>query len=105
MKLSSLSLSVEQVSQLVRVNPQIEVGHHTSDVLAIKVVVGLVDVSHAPVGVVVAVGASAEGSLRPLGFRLPMVVVVAEAVHLHISLAVVVALQLPPRLSLFFSPS
>merc|ERR1719192_692047 len=65
---------------------------------------GLVDVSHAPVGVVVTVGASAEGSLSPLGFRLPVLVVVAEAVHLHISLTVVVALQLPPRLSLLFHP-
>ena len=33
-----------------------------------------------------------------------MVVVVAETVHLHVSLAVIVALQLPPRLSLLFHP-
>ncbi len=37
-----------------------------------------------PVGVVVAVGAGAEGSLRPQGCSSPVVIVVGEAVHLRI---------------------
>jgi hypothetical protein len=37
-----------------------------------------------PVGVVVAVGTSAEGTLRPQGCSSPVVIVVGEAVHLRI---------------------
>jgi len=48
---------VEQVPQLVRVHPQVVVGHHARHVLAVQVVVRGVDVAHAPVRVVVAVGA------------------------------------------------
>ena len=43
-----------------RILVEVGVGDHASDILAVEVVVGLVDVPGAPVGVVVAVGASTE---------------------------------------------
>ena len=56
----------------------IRVGDHPGDVLAVEVVVGAVDVPHAPVRVVVAVGACAEGVVIPEGLSLPVIVVVAK---------------------------
>ena len=47
------------------VNCQVKVGHHASDILTIQIVGGFIDVPHTPVGIVVAVGAGAEGSFRP----------------------------------------
>ncbi len=44
----------------------------------------LVHTADLPVGVVVAVGAGAEGSLRPQGCSSPVVIVVGEAVHLRV---------------------
>ena len=75
---------VEKVPQLVLVLIEVGVGDHACDVLAVEVVVGGVDVPDAPVGVVVAVGAGAEGPRGPEGGRLPVLVVMREAVHLHI---------------------
>ena len=88
--------SVQEVPQLVRVDPEVVVGHHPRDVLAVEIVVGGVDVPDAPVGVVVAVGAGTESSPGPVGLSFPVVVVVAEAVHLRVRLAVVSLLGLPP---------
>ena len=68
----------------MRVLVHVGVGDHPGHVLAVEVVVGAVDVPHAPVGVVVAVGAGAEWPFRPEGRSLPVVVVVGETVHLHI---------------------
>ena len=56
----------------------IRVGDHPGDVLAVEVVVGAVDVPHAPVRVVVAVGACAERVVIPEGLCLPVIVVMAK---------------------------
>ena len=57
---------------------KIRVGDHASDVLAVEIVVGDVDVPDAPVGVVVAVGARTEGAVIPQGRGAPVVFVMAE---------------------------
>ena len=61
----------------MRVLVQVGVGDHPSHVLAVEVVVGAVDVPHAPVGVVVAIGARAKVSVIPKRLGLPVVVVMA----------------------------
>ena len=57
---------------------KIRVGDHASDVLAVEIVVGHVDIPGAPVGVVVAVGARTEGAIIPQGWRTPMVLIMAK---------------------------
>ena len=93
----------------MRVLVQVGVGDHPSHVLAVEVVVGAVDVPHAPVGVVVAVGARAKVAVIPERLGLPMVVVMTsltneifisvflkwrlpEAVHLDVGGAVILLL-------------
>ena len=61
----------------MRVLVQVGVGDHPGHILAVEVVVGAVDVPHAPVGVVVAVGARAKVSIIPEGIGVPVVVVMA----------------------------
>ena len=56
---------VEKIPQLERINPEVKVGDHASDILAVKIVVGGVDVPDTPVGVVVTVSAGTEGTLSP----------------------------------------
>ena len=73
-----VSEAVQKVPQLVRVHAEIVVGHHARHVLAVEIVVGDVDVPHAPVGVVVAVGAGTERSSGPERGGLPVVLVMAE---------------------------
>ena len=82
--------SVQEVPQLVRVDPEVVVGHHPRDVLAVEIVVGGVDVpdkssSHGwvrtgaglvllpdtPVCVVVTVGAGTERASGPYRGGLP----------------------------------
>ena len=55
-------------------------------------------------GNVVAVGAGTEGPARPAWLRLPVVVVVAETIHLRLGLAVVGLLGLPSALFLQLLP-
>ena len=93
----------------MRVLVHVGVGDHPGHVLAVEVVVGAVDVPHAPVGVVVAVGARAEVAVIPERLSLPVVVVMAgvtnemfilvfvrwrlpEAVHLDVGGAVILLL-------------
>ena len=57
---------------------EVGVGDHSSDVLAVEVVVGGVDVPDTPVGVVVAVGAGTERALSPERRGAPVVVVVTR---------------------------
>ena len=61
-----------------RINPEVKVGDHASDILAVKIVVGGVDVPDTPVGVVVTVSAGTEGTLSPEGCSLPVGVVMAR---------------------------
>ena len=68
---------VEQVPELVRVGVEVGEGDHAGDVLAVEVVVGGVDVARAPVRVVVAVGARAEGTVLPQRRCGPVIVVMA----------------------------
>ena len=68
---------VEQVPELVRVGVEVGEGDHAGDVLAVEVVVGGVDVARAPVRVVVAVGARAEGPVLPQRRCRPVTVVMA----------------------------
>jgi len=68
---------------------KIRVGDHASDVLAVEIVVGDIDVPDAPVGVVVAVGARTEGAVIPQGRGAPVVLVMAEAVHSNIRLTMI----------------
>ena len=56
---------VKQVPELVRVNRQVKIGHHTSHIFTIEIVSGGIDVPHTPVGIVVAVGAGTEWPLGP----------------------------------------
>merc|ERR1719339_174401 len=90
----------------MRVNLHVEVGDHPGHVLTVQVVVGAVDVPHTPVGVVVAVGACAEGPLGPQRGSAPVVVVVRETVHLYIHFAMVslAGVILPPLLALHLDP-
>ena len=57
---------------------KIRVGDHASDVLAVEIVMGDVDVPDAPVGVVVAVGACTEGAVIPQGRGAPVVFVMTR---------------------------
>ena len=57
---------------------EVGVGDHSSDVLAVEVVVGGVDVPDTPVGVVVAVGAGTERALSPERRGAPVGVVVTR---------------------------
>ena len=68
---------VEKVPQLVSVLIEIRICDHASHVLAVEVVVGGVDVARAPVRVVVAVGARAEGTVLPQRRCCPVIVVMA----------------------------
>ena len=61
-----------------RINVDVEVGDHASDILAVEIVVGGVDVPDTPVGVVVTVSAGTEGTLSPERCSLPVVVVMAR---------------------------
>ena len=64
----------------MRVLVHVGVGDHPGHVLAVEVVVGAVDVPHAPVGVVVAVGARAKVAVIPERLGLPVVVVMANSI-------------------------
>merc|ERR1719228_1488817 len=86
------------------VNRKIEVGDHARNILAVEIVVGAIYVTDAPVGVIIAICAGTEWSASPLRLSFPMTVIMAEAVHPHIRLAVVVFAQLPPRLLFFLDP-
>ena len=77
MTLSLTRECVEQVPELVRVGVEVGEGDHAGDVLAVEVVVGGVDVARAPVRVVVAVGARAEGTVLPQRRCRPVIVVMA----------------------------
>ena len=68
---------VQKIPQLVRILVEVRVSYHASDVLAVKVVVGHVDIPDTPVGVVVAVGAGTKRSLSPERGSCPMMVVMA----------------------------
>lgn len=96
----SVCEGLEDVPELMRVHGEVEEGDHTGDVLAVKVVVSAVNVADTPISVVVTISAGAKGSFGPLGLSFPVVVVVTETVHPHVSLAVVILLQLSPRLLL-----
>ena len=48
-----------------RIYSKIKISDHASDILAVEIVVGGVDVPDTPVGVIVTVGAGAKGPLRP----------------------------------------
>ena len=61
----------------MRVSVEVGEGDHAGDVLAVEVVVGGVDVARAPVRVVVAVGARAEGPVLPQRRCRPVIVVMA----------------------------
>ena len=61
----------------MRVGVEVGEGDHAGDVLAVEVVVGGVDVARAPVRVVVAVGARAEGTVLPQRRCGPVIVVMA----------------------------
>ena len=78
----ALGQRVRNVSQLVRVDPHVVVRDETRDEFAVERVVRGVQRPQAPVRVVVRVHADAERAVRPEGGRPPVVVVVAEAVHL-----------------------
>jgi hypothetical protein len=56
---------VKQVPELVRVNCQVKIGHHSSHIFTIEIVSGGIDVPHTPVGIVVAVGAGTEWPFGP----------------------------------------
>jgi len=86
--------SVKKVSELMRIHSEVEVSHHSSDILAVQVVVSSINIPHAPVGVVVTIRTSTEGSIRPFRIILPMVVVMAKAIHFRIRLAVEVRILL-----------
>lgn len=49
----------------MRVNCQVKICHHARYILTIEIIGGGIDVSDTPVGIVVTVGAGAEGSLCP----------------------------------------
>mgnify|MGYP005984056739 FL=1 len=72
---------IHPILQLERVDPQIVEGDQARGELAVEEVVRGVDGAHAGVGVVVGVHAEAEGSGGPHGGRLPVLLVVVEAVH------------------------
>ena len=57
---------------------EVRVGDHARDVLTVEVVVGGVDVPHAPVGVVVAVRARTEGAVIPQRWGAPVIVVMTK---------------------------
>ena len=61
-----------------RINVDVKVGDHASDILAVEIVVGGVYVPGTPVGVVVTVSAGTERTLSPEGCSLPVGVVMAR---------------------------
>ena len=65
----------------MRVLVHVGVGDHPGHVLAVEVIVGAVDVPHAPVGVVVAVCARAKVAVIPERLGLPVVVVMAKVTN------------------------
>lgn len=89
-----LAQRVGDVAQLVRINPHVVVGDESRYEFAIERVVRRVQRPHAPVRIVVGVHADAEGAFTPQRRRPPVVVVMAEAVHLLMTALVVVAVSL-----------
>ena len=65
------------IFQLEGVSVDVEVSDHASDILAVEVVLGTVDVSDAPVGVVIAVSTGTEWTISPQWSSFPVVIVMA----------------------------
>lgn len=91
---------MEDVAELVGIHLEVVISLKARDELAIEKVVSLVDGPGAPVRVVVRVLAETERSAGPPGWRLPVVVVVGEAVHLLQVASRVLQFGLPPHLPL-----
>ena len=73
---------VEKIPQLERIYSEIKIGDHACDILAVEIVVGGVDIPDTPVGVVVTVGAGAEGPFCPHRGGLPVIIVVAKNIKI-----------------------
>lgn len=87
---------VGDVAQLVGVDAHVVVGDESGDEFAVERVVGRVERADAPVRIVVGVHADAEGVVVPQRGRPPMILVVAEAIHLLVVALAVVRLDHGP---------
>ena len=84
------------IAQLVRIDPHVVVSDKAGNEFTIKRVVSRVERPHAPIRVVVGVHADAERSIVPQRSRPPVVLIVAETIHLLVVALAVVRLDHGP---------
>lgn len=91
---------MDGISQLIGISSHVVEGNKASDEFAVEEIMSFVDCPQAPECIVVGILAETKWPIRPQGCRLPVVVVVSEAVHLLKVARSVLKLGLAPELAL-----